>query len=246
MISLFRRIRQKLIASGSLTKYLLYAVGEILLVVIGILIALQVNNWNEQRREQAIADDVRAGILSDLQKDLITIDAALEQNNRMIGLFDSLQVKITHPDVTKEGVIDALKNDFSPYTGGFDGFSDNTYRSSSASGTISLLNQAKRELLYNYYLMQSVTSESLLNYELQYLSTISEFNEDFPLSEPFLPFNSGPVYDEKWANPDFEKLTSKFNKAGTTQRNYFRIRNNNLSEIRPLTLKLIDLLEDSR
>ncbi|PWN05489.1 DUF6090 family protein [Rhodohalobacter mucosus] len=49
MITLFRRIRQKLIDSGSVPKYLLYATGEILLVVIGILIALQVNNWNEDR-----------------------------------------------------------------------------------------------------------------------------------------------------------------------------------------------------
>lgn len=49
MVTLFRRIRQKLIDSGSVSKYLLYALGEILLVVVGILIALQVNNWNEQR-----------------------------------------------------------------------------------------------------------------------------------------------------------------------------------------------------
>ena len=52
MITLLRRIRQKLIDSGSVTKYLLYAIGEILLVVIGILIALQVNNWNEGRKLQ--------------------------------------------------------------------------------------------------------------------------------------------------------------------------------------------------
>ena len=245
MITLFRRVREKLIDSGSVTKYLLYAIGEILLVVIGILIALQVNNWNEQRKEQAIADDLRAGILSDLQKDLATIDAALEQNEVSIRLFDSLQMTITDPDVTKEEVIRALKNDFSPYTGGFDGFSDNTYRSSTASGTLALLNQSEREQLYNYYLMQSVASESLLNYELQYLTTINEFNEYFPLSEPFVPFNSGPVYDQKWADPDFEKLTSKFNKAGTTQRNYFRIRENYLSSIRPEAVKLIELLEES-
>ncbi len=49
MITIFRRVREKLIASGSFTKYLLYAVGEILLVVIGILIAIQVNNWNTNR-----------------------------------------------------------------------------------------------------------------------------------------------------------------------------------------------------
>lgn len=52
MISLFRKIRQKLLSQNRVTRYLVYALGEILLVVIGILIALQVNNWNEQQKLQ--------------------------------------------------------------------------------------------------------------------------------------------------------------------------------------------------
>ena len=51
MISIFRRVRQKLPEENRITRYPLYAVGEILLVVIGILIALQVNNWNEERKD---------------------------------------------------------------------------------------------------------------------------------------------------------------------------------------------------
>lgn len=50
MISLFRKIRQKLLSQNRITQYLAYAIGEIFLVVIGILIALQVNNWNEARK----------------------------------------------------------------------------------------------------------------------------------------------------------------------------------------------------
>ena len=49
MIKLIRNIRKKLIAQGKTTNYIKYALGEIVLVVIGILIALQVNNWNENR-----------------------------------------------------------------------------------------------------------------------------------------------------------------------------------------------------
>jgi len=52
MLKFFRKIRQNLIDKGDAKRYLYYAIGEILLVVIGILIALQVNNWNQQRIEK--------------------------------------------------------------------------------------------------------------------------------------------------------------------------------------------------
>lgn len=50
MIKFFRHIRQPLLSENKFSKYLLYAIGEIVLVVIGIPIALQINNWNEQRK----------------------------------------------------------------------------------------------------------------------------------------------------------------------------------------------------
>jgi hypothetical protein len=49
MIRFFRKIRQQLFIENKLSKYLVYAIGEIVLVVIGILIALQINNWNNKR-----------------------------------------------------------------------------------------------------------------------------------------------------------------------------------------------------
>ena len=50
MLHFLRRIRRSLINSGHMRKYTIYAVGEIALVVIGILIALQINNWNEESK----------------------------------------------------------------------------------------------------------------------------------------------------------------------------------------------------
>lgn len=50
MLKFFRTIRRRLLDSGSLRKYFVYALGEIFLVMIGILLALQVNNWNEKRK----------------------------------------------------------------------------------------------------------------------------------------------------------------------------------------------------
>lgn len=50
MMKFFRRIRHRLLNANKLGNYLLYAIGEIVLVVIGILIAIQINNWNEKTK----------------------------------------------------------------------------------------------------------------------------------------------------------------------------------------------------
>jgi|TARA_R110002020_G_scaffold396281_1_gene606303 sensor domain CHASE-containing protein len=50
MIKFFRKIRQRMLSESKFSRYLLYAIGEIILVVIGILIALQINTWNEERK----------------------------------------------------------------------------------------------------------------------------------------------------------------------------------------------------
>lgn len=79
MITVFRRLREKLVRENNIRRYLVYAVGEILLVVIGILLALQVNNWNEERiRQESIQSYIKA-MASDLEKDLIEIDIRMEQ-----------------------------------------------------------------------------------------------------------------------------------------------------------------------
>ena len=67
MIRFFRILRKRLLTENRIGKYLLYAVGEIVLVVIGILIALSINNWNEAKKNrlQEIA------ILNNIKQDLI-------------------------------------------------------------------------------------------------------------------------------------------------------------------------------
>mgnify|MGYP000196331574 CR=1 FL=1 len=72
MLSMFRKIRRNLISGGKLNRYLFYALGEIVLVVIGILIALQVDRWNDQRleRQQALTvyESVQQQITEDREK----------------------------------------------------------------------------------------------------------------------------------------------------------------------------------
>ncbi len=74
MLKFFRKIRQKLLSENKFSKYLIYAIGEIILVVIGILIALQINNWNEQRNTREKELVYLNGIRNDLEMNIIEID----------------------------------------------------------------------------------------------------------------------------------------------------------------------------
>tara|TARA_R110001632_G_scaffold43376_1_gene109875 strand:+ start:36096 stop:36818 length:723 start_codon:yes stop_codon:yes gene_type:complete len=81
MIKFFRKIRQNLLMENKTSKYFKYAIGEIILVVIGILIALQINNWNEDRKQHQQAIQYLKEFKKDLQSDTL-------QFNYMIRLLE--------------------------------------------------------------------------------------------------------------------------------------------------------------
>lgn len=67
MIKFFRHIRKSLLMESKTSKYFKYALGEILLVVIGILIALSINNWNETKKERKLETKVLNELLTSLE-----------------------------------------------------------------------------------------------------------------------------------------------------------------------------------
>ena len=80
MLFLLRKIRQKLLSENRITRYLAYAVGEILLVVIGILIALQINNANESKKMKAKEAILLGEMKTNLQSDLLDLEYNIEGN----------------------------------------------------------------------------------------------------------------------------------------------------------------------
>lgn len=78
MIKFFRKTRQNLLSRGKTGRYLKYAIGEILLVVLGILIALQINNWNEKRQNKLKVENLLQKIQRDIEYDLDEILAITE------------------------------------------------------------------------------------------------------------------------------------------------------------------------
>nr|WP_282043657.1 DUF6090 family protein [Winogradskyella flava] len=90
MIKFFRKIRQQLIQENKMGKYFKYAIGEILLVVIGILIALQINNWNENRKSRLTEVTKLNKLLEDLKLDSIAFDSNLRVLSEINNLHQQL------------------------------------------------------------------------------------------------------------------------------------------------------------
>ena len=86
MINFLRRIRRNLVSENKLTLYLIYAIGEVVLVVLGILIALQIDNWNESRKALDLELQLYIKILDDLN----------DQYRSTIGKIDEMK---TYQDV---------------------------------------------------------------------------------------------------------------------------------------------------
>jgi len=98
MIKFFRHIRQKLIMENKTGKYLKYAIGEIVLVVIGILIALQINNWNEVQNEKKVEFGYMKNLLEDLKADEIIYSNYKKTNIEVYNTIDSLVIYLKRPD----------------------------------------------------------------------------------------------------------------------------------------------------
>jgi len=102
MIKFFRRIRKQLLTENKFSKYLLYAIGEIALVMIGILLALQVNNWNEERKTRKIEKRMLEELVENLEfnteilKEWITANRKNDRSSEII--IRALEDKLPYHD----------------------------------------------------------------------------------------------------------------------------------------------------
>lgn len=95
---LFRKIRQKLAAENKAAKYMRYAIGEIMLVVIGILIALQINIWNDRRVKKTEISKVYVSIMEEMENDILLLDDYLP----IFNWKNATLKKIVREDISME------------------------------------------------------------------------------------------------------------------------------------------------
>ena len=90
MIKFFRKIRQNLLSENKFSKYLIYAIGEIILVVIGILIALQINNNNNYKEQRKTEQEYLNSLQTEFESNLKKLNASINENEVRIHALENL------------------------------------------------------------------------------------------------------------------------------------------------------------
>jgi hypothetical protein len=198
MIKLFRNIRKNLLKEGNTTKYFKYAIGEIVLVVIGILIALQINNWNEARKDKLQMEVYVDSIKEDLAYDREELESSHTILKKQIVAGDQI-IPIMESD--NHTVIDSLE-----FIMSFNAMTtttslvqrDHTWDLLNSTGVVSQFEDAQlKQMLQSYYRDYQLIADGLNNSgnparleirQLKYeLFTDVEHRKFFPTSSPVAP-----------------------------------------------------------
>jgi|SRR6056297_349905 len=194
MIKFFKRIRLDLVENNT-RKYLKYAIGEIILVVLGILIALQINNWNEERKQSKLEEstliELKANLLADIQDFQADINGYSSAASSCDIIIDFIDGKIPYDDSLNFhlGKI-RIQGVFSP--------TKVAYENLKLAGIKLISNDSLRNTVSNLYEVQYKYAEGYLGAEYQLDNQI--FGEYYTkVMQEYSPY--------KYAKPvDFESL----------------------------------------
>ena len=155
MIKFFRKIRQNLLMENKMGKYFKYAIGEIILVVIGILIALQVNNWNQSQKNSELSKLYVENFIKSVESDIVFLNDRMKINEKQIQNIASIintlstQKKLLESELTsffEQNYSLGFESYFIPELSTFRQFESN-------NGGVLIENKKLTDKLYEYYLL---------------------------------------------------------------------------------------------
>ena len=192
MIKLFRTIRQKLLTENRVNKYFLYAIGEIVLVVIGILIALQINTWNEVKKELREEQKLLANLNDEFRENAETLDTTIKRSedtnkklNILLGLFGPKTKHDNNGDRLDKAIASCLNNAYWDRT-------EFVLKDLENSGRLSKLsNQKLKNDLYKWSKLNSSIADKDEDANISYLYFLNYLKDNAALRQ--IDFQSGFV-----------------------------------------------------
>jgi hypothetical protein len=184
MPTIFKNIRRKLASENKTAAYLRYALGEIILVVIGILIALQINNWNEQRKENAKIKTYLKSMLVDLNNDINRFDLIINDLNEQIRANSSVFRNKNYQTLPIDSIVQTISSYFNDYK-----IYDQTFQKIKNSGLADQLGSKQlNDAINNYYTIYLYKFNTFIDYDENRTLKDDEFwsiTDDYEINPPF-------------------------------------------------------------
>ncbi|MGB5205437.1 DUF6090 family protein [Eudoraea sp.] len=200
MINFFRNIRQKLLTENKFSKYLLYAIGEIILVVIGILIALGINNWNETRKQKATLSDYTESLIKDLQQDTIIVNEQIRFTNEDNRILENLIGRLSHPNANNDTLIKITRYELPSLYLYQRPLNTNTLLAIQSNGTLEYFDDKTYNSLIELQTIQNIKG-TILNGQIEgHTIQYRAINSKYTIGE--YKALSGPLTEEAWTNVD--------------------------------------------
>ena len=172
MIKFFRKIRQKLLSENKFSKYLIYAIGEIILVVIGIMIALGINNWNENRKQNSIIRNFYYQLEGDLDDESNNLETVIIRIDESINSYEQYLELTKESNLKLIEMINALTEVKLAFW--YPSFNSNTIGTLETTGDIKLIPSLIRQKLISLIRKQDgIVSQANGNYSV-YLSDLQK------------------------------------------------------------------------
>lgn len=180
MIKFFRKSRQNLLSEGKTVKYFKYTIGEIVLVVIGILIALSINNWNEKQKKQNLKNEYLISLKNDYRNDTIQLNKTIDYNKKRFKVLNQIADEAENTNFTRpEEFISLLKNNTSSIRLN-NTYNTNSFRLLISSGNIDLLDKHLQQSIMELNRMQ-VSEKEITTVNRDYLMTfMSNYRQKYP------------------------------------------------------------------
>jgi hypothetical protein len=241
MTPFFRRIRQKLANKNKPLKYIRYAIGEIVLVVVGILIALQINTENERRKEIKKLKIAVTSIHKELVKDSLQIHQDLPNVISVAHNHNKLLKKIYASDTNLDSLIIFMKRDFGIRWYTYISYNHNSYDNLKAGDTYELMPENIKEALSEYFINSEeyvVTNQNVYQqYRIHLDFFVKRYNIIGRLHDP--NYENSYLYNSTWENIDPNHFTPL---VATVVAGYSILYNNAQSSLENSQQRLRDLL----
>jgi len=212
MIKFFRKIRQRLLTENKFSKYLLYAIGEIILVVIGILIALSINNWNEDKKNRKLISNYKKSLIENLVRDSTFIANRINQINSEVIELKQFEKRVSNSQEPLDTILKIARFEYTFTIGVMEHFQKDTYQVLNSTGHIGLFNNELVKKLQELYSLQDRYLSGENGTFETYRRSLSNYSRKYPFSfGNNLIVNNTKAARDVWNNISKHEHATEFN-----------------------------------